>query len=41
MQKKSIIKSIFFPRKSTIPQDEKDSLIKVDKEIHIGIRRFI
>ena len=41
MNKELIINTIFFPRKSSFPKDENDTLIQVDENTHIGIRRFI
>ena len=39
--KSQLINSIFYPRKSNIPKDEKDILIEVGNDISIGIRLFL
>lgn len=41
MNKKYIIDSIFFPRKSYIKKDEKDILVTVSEGVEIGVRRFL
>ncbi len=41
MNKKDIINSIFFPRKSYINKDEKDHLISVEEDVVVGARLFI
>ncbi len=41
MNKKRIINSIFYPRKSFLSQDKKDVLITVEQDIKIGARLFL
>ena len=41
MNKKQLINSIFYQRKSFIDKDENDFLVNVDKNIHVGIRFFL
>ena len=41
MNKKTLINSIFYPRKSFIHSDEDDILIGVDESIKVGIRLFL
>ena len=41
MNKKEILNSIFYPRKSFIPQDDNDLLIKMSDEVSIGARLFL
>ena len=41
IDKENLIKSIFYPRKSSAPIDEKDHLVNVAPGIKIGIRLFI
>tara|TARA_B100001250_G_C19743640_1_gene764224 strand:- start:560 stop:1312 length:753 start_codon:yes stop_codon:yes gene_type:complete len=41
MNKKDIINSIFYPRKSLSRQDDRDVLISVEKGIEVGVRLFL
>ena len=41
IDKKSIINSIFFPRKSNIQKDENDHLISVEDGVKVGVRFFL
>ena len=41
MQKKDLVNSIFFPRNSNIEKDSNDVLIKVDKNVEVGVRLFL
>jgi len=41
IDKKNILKSIFYPRKSSVQLDEMDKLVTVDTGINVGIRLFI
>ena len=41
MNKNSLINSIFYPRSSFIPQDEKDILITVENGVEVGVRLFL
>ena len=41
MNKKDIISSIFFPRKSYIDKDKDDHLINVEKDIVVSARLFL
>ena len=41
MNKKDIVDSIFFPRKSYIEKDNKDHLVSVEKGVSVGVRFFL
>ena len=41
MNKNQIINSIFYPRKSNIPQDSNDQLIETDDGNQVGVRYFL
>ena len=41
MNKKRLIDSIFYPRKSFIAQDKNDILIAVEDSIKVGVRLFL
>lgn len=41
IDKKNILKSIFYPRKSSVQLDEMDKLVTIDTGINVGIRLFI
>ena len=41
MNKKDIIDSVFFPRKSYIKKDEQDILVPVSDIVKIGVRKFL
>ena len=41
MNKKNIVDSIFFPRKSYIEKDNNDHLVSVEKGVSVGVRFFL
>ena len=41
MNKKQLINSIFYERKSYIEKDENDLLVNVEKDIYVGVRLFL
>tara|TARA_Y100001970_G_scaffold281918_1_gene393695 strand:+ start:158 stop:910 length:753 start_codon:yes stop_codon:yes gene_type:complete len=41
MDKNSLLNSVFFPRPSFIPKNEKDHLVSVEDEIKVGVRFFL
>ena len=41
IDKKELISSIFYPRKSNIKEDSKDELISVDTDVKVGVRYFL
>ena len=41
MNKKDIINSIFFPRKSYIQKEERDHLVQVSEDVDVGVSFFI
>ena len=41
MNKTSLIRSIFYPRKSFVKQDENDILIPVEKDVDVAIRLYL
>ena len=41
LAKEQLIKSIFYPRVSSTPKDEKDVLVQVDSNAQVGIRLFL